>query len=151
VGAAAYAGGGVALLVALVLYGTTFYSSYAAAWGYSDYPYAAITNLIPAGSCVVYNQVSYGMFSDRLQTNETTCPDVVDPTGMWMACGYQLVPAPPRCVATWKSYFELAQYVVLSLPNTPGVAWNPSLMAWFKSNYFQIFGEPYIYIYKRDS
>jgi hypothetical protein len=152
IGSGAYAIGGVALLVALVIEGTQFYTSYAAAWGYSDYPYSAITNLIPAGSCVVYNQVSYGMFSNRLQSSTPNCPDVVDPTGMWMACGYQLLtPPPPRCVARWKSYFETAQYVVLSLPHTPGVAWNPSLTAWFKSDYYLLFGQPYIYIYARNS
>lgn len=151
IGAWAYAAGAVALLVALVLEGTQFYTSYAAAWGYSDYPYSAITNLVPAGSCVVYNQVSYGMFTNRLQSSTPDCPDVVDPTGLWMACGYQLVAPPPRCVATWKSYFEAAQYVVLSLPYTPGVAWDPSLRAWFRSNYYLLFGQPYIYIYARNS
>jgi hypothetical protein len=151
IGSVTFAVGGVVLLVALVLEGTQFYTSYAAAWGYSDYPYSAITNLIPAGSCVVYNQVSYGMFTNRLTSNSSNCPDVVDPTGMWMACGYQLVPPPPRCVARWKSYFEAAQYVVLSLPYTPGVAWNPSLRAWFRSNYYLLFGQPYIYIYARSS
>jgi hypothetical protein len=54
-------------------------------------------------------------------------------------------------VAAWKSDFEAAQYVVLSLPDTPGVAWDPSLMAWFRTNYFQVFGQPYIYIYERKS
>jgi len=86
-----------------------------------------------------------------LQTSDPTCPDVVDPTGIWMSCGYQLVAPPPRCVAAWKSDFEAAQYVVLSLPDTPGVAWDPSLMAWFRTNYFQVFGQPYIYIYERKS
>jgi hypothetical protein len=151
VGAGACALAGGALLVALIIEGTTFYTSYAYAWGYSDYPYSAITNLVPPGSCVVYNQVSYGMFTNRLETSDPTCPDVVDPTGMWMACGYQLVAPPPRCVAAWKSDFEAAQYVVLSLPDTPGVAWDPSLMAWFRTNYFQVFGQPYIYIYERKS
>jgi hypothetical protein len=151
-GSGVYLIGAIALTVALVFEGTQFYSSYAYAWGYSNYPYSAITNLIPADSCVVYNQVSYGMFTDRLQTSDPGCPDVVDPTGMWMACGYQLLSSPPpRCVAKWKSFFEAAQYVVLSLPDTPGVAWDPSLMAWFKSNYVLIYGEPYIYIYAKKS
>ncbi len=143
--------GGAALVVALVIYGTSFYSSYAQAYGYYDYPFSAITTLIPAGSCVVTDQTSYVVFANRLQSSNPNCSDQVDPSGMWMAWGYQLIPPAATFVAEWKSYFETAQYVVLGPTDASNIPWSPSLTAWFKSNYYLIFGRPYVYIYAKDS
>ncbi len=142
---------GVALVVALIIEGTSFYSSYAYAYGYYDYPFSAITTLIPAGSCVVTDQTSYLVFSNRLRSSNSNCPDVVDPSGLWMAWGYQLIPAAPAFVAEWISYFESAQYVVLGPSNASNIPWTPSLLAWFKSNYYLIFGQPYVYVYAKDA
>jgi hypothetical protein len=142
---------GTVLVVALVVEGTSFYSSYAYAYGYDGYPFSAITDLIPAGACVVYNQVSYGAFSNRLSTTDPNCPVDVDLDGMWMAYGYQLIPPAPTFSAEWKSYFETAQYVVLSTPYASDIPWTPSLTTWFKKNYYLVFGQPYVYIYAKVS
>jgi alpha-1,2-mannosyltransferase len=79
-----------ALVVALIAEGTSFYSNYTRTYGYYNDPFYAITNLIPAGSCVVYDQVSYGVFANRLDTSDPNCPSVVDPDAVAMAQGYQL-------------------------------------------------------------
>lgn len=150
-GAALIALGGVALVVALVVENVTFYSSYAQAYGYYNYPFSAITTLIPAGSCVVSDQVSYLVTSNRLQSSNPNCSDQVDPNGMWMAWGYQLIAPSSTFVAEWQSYFETAQYVVLGPAEGSNIPWSPSLTAWFKSNYYLIFGQPYVYIYAKDS
>ncbi len=142
-----YALVGVALCVTLIIEGTSFYSSYTHESGYDGYPFSAITNLVPAGSCVVYDQVSNGVFANRLQTNDPNCPSVVDPDAIWMARGYQLIAPAPALVAEWQSYLEAAQYVVLSAPYAPGIAWNLGLKAWFNRNYYQIFGQSNLYIY----
>jgi hypothetical protein len=142
---------GMALVVALVIEGTSFYSSFTYDYGYYGYPFSAITNLIPAGSCVVSDQVSYLVFSNRLQSSNSNCPEVVDPSGMWMAWGYQLIPPAPTFVAEWKSYFESAQFVVLGPPDASNIPWSSSLTAWFKSNFYLVFGHPSVYIYAKDS
>ncbi len=143
--------GGAVLIVALVNFGTSFYSSYASEYGYAGYPFSAITNLIPAGSCVVYTEVVYGVFSNRLESSDPSCPDIVDPNGMWMAWGYGLIAPATTFVAEWKSYFESAQYVVMIKPYESVIAWSPSLVAWFRSNYFLLFGQSYVLIYAKDS
>ena len=72
-------------IFALVLYITSFYTAYA--WGLGLYgpEFAAITNRIPAGSCVVYSEVSYGIEANRWTSSDPNCPTLVDPLGMWMA------------------------------------------------------------------
>jgi hypothetical protein len=136
------------LIFALVLYVTTFYTNYAWANGYWARNFDGITRLIPRGSCVVYDQASYGVYANRLISSKPGCPSVVDPSGMWMAWGYQLI-APARAfTAEWKSYFETAQYVVLSHPGAAGIPWNKNLSDWFNKNYQLISSSSYVHIYK---
>ena len=45
------------------------------------------------------------------------------PYGMWMKWGYQLEPPTQAFANQWKSYFEDAQYVVLSSPNDTNIPW----------------------------
>ncbi len=142
--------GGAALVVALIIEGTSFYSSFTPAYG-ETYPYSAITNLIPAGSCVVYSQVSYGVFANRLDSTDPYCPEVVDPNGMWLAWGYGLIAAAPNFTAEWQSYFESAQYVVMTQPYATVIPWSTSFETWFQSNYYLLFGQSYVYIYAKNS
>lgn len=142
--------GGAALVVALLSYGTSFYSSFTPVYG-ETYPYSAITNLIPAGSCVLYSQVSYGVFSDRLASDDSSCPNVVDPNGMWLAWGDGLIAAAPNFTAEWKSYFESSQYVVMTVPYAQVIPWDQSLTSWFASNYYLLYGQSYVYIYAKDA
>jgi hypothetical protein len=139
------------LVVALVLYVTTFYTNFVWYYGYWGPRFDAITKLIPRGSCVVYDQVSYGVYANRLQSSDPHCPSVVDSSGMWMAWGYQLIPPAPAFTAEWKGYFEAAQYVVLSKPHASGVPWDKSLTRWFHHHYRLLSGEAYVWIYKKVS
>jgi hypothetical protein len=140
-----------ALVVALIAEGTSFYSNYTRTYGYYNDPFYAITNLIPAGSCVVYDQVSYGVFANRLDTSDPNCPSVVDPDAVAMAQGYQLSTPAPAFVDEWQSYFEAAQYVVLSAPPASGIPWDQSLETWFNSHYYLVFGTSNVYIYENRS
>ena len=92
------------------------------------YPYSAITNLIPAGSCVLYSQVSYGVFSDRRASDDSSCPNVVDPNGMWLAWGDGLIASR----AQLHGGVELAlrvihMYVVMTVPYAQVIPWDQSL------------------------
>jgi hypothetical protein len=138
----------VGLTFSLVLYVTTFYTNYAWANGYWSRNFNAITRVIPRGSCVVYDQVSYGVYANRLQSSKPGCPSVVDPSGMWMAWGYQLIPPARAFTSEWKSFFEAAQYVVLSHPGAPGIPWDKNLSHWFTKNYQLVSSSSYVHIYK---
>ena len=142
--------GGALIIFALVLYVTSFYSAYA--WGLGLYApeFAAITNRIPAGSCVVYSEVSYGIEANRWISSDPKCPTVVDPLGMWMAWGYQTKPATAAFAQTWKSYLARAQYVVLSEPVDPLIGWNADLVTWFSENFRLTYHHNYVFIYRAD-
>jgi len=77
--------GGALIIFALVLYLTSFYSSYTWGLGLNSPEFNAITHRIPAGACVVYSEVSYGIEANRWTSSDPHCPTQVDPLGMWMA------------------------------------------------------------------
>jgi hypothetical protein len=143
--------GAGALVVAMAWYATTSYSNFAATSGVSDADLTAINNLIPENSCVVYDFVYYGIITNRMQSDQTNCPSVVDPYGMWQKWGDQLVAPSPVFVAEWKTYFEQGQYVVLDSPQTTFVPWNNSLHTWFNRSYYLIYSNAYIFIYARNA
>lgn len=147
--AAAGAAAGAVLVVALVLYATTFYTNYAWGAGYWGPRLDVIDKVVPRGSCVVYDQVSYGVFANRLQSSDPRCPSVVDPLGMWFAWGYGLVAPPAAFSAEWKSYFEAAQYAVLSQPYPSSIPWDAGLKKWFARHYRFVASDAYVLVYKR--
>jgi hypothetical protein len=140
---------GAVFVFAMVLYTTSYYSAYA--WANGVYgPYLSeVATYVPTGSCVVYAQVSYGVYANRFYTKDPNCPVVVDPYGMWMKWGYQLEPPTQAFANQWKSYFEDAQYVVLSSPNDTNIPWTKNLHAYFDDHFHQVVGKNYVYIYRR--
>jgi hypothetical protein len=142
---------GIVLIFALTLYVTTFYRNFAWFWGIYGPNISAVNKVIPAGACVVYDYVIYGVYANRLQSNDPGCPNVVDPYGMWQSRGDHLIAPAPAFVAQWKTYFEVAQYVVLHSPESSYVPWNPSLTEWFANNYHLVYNKDYVYIYGNDS
>lgn len=143
--------GGALIIFALVLYVTSFYSTYAFGLGLNGPEFAAITNRIPAGSCVVYSEVSYGIETNRWVSRDPKCPTLVDPLGMWMAWGYQTRPAAPAFAQQWKSYFERARYVVLSAPGDALVGWDANVETWFSEHFHLMYHHDYVYIYRADA
>jgi hypothetical protein len=140
---------GLVFVTAMVLYVSSFYSVYS--WANGVYgPYLSeVATYVPAGSCVVYAEPSYGVYSNRFFTRDAECPVIVDPFGMWMKWGYQLEPPTPTFVNQWHSYFEKAQYVVLDSPNDTNVPWTAGLHSYFKYHFHLITGKNYTFIYGR--
>jgi hypothetical protein len=146
------------LIVALVLYSTTFYSK-AARFGIDQATISPIAAYVPKGSCVLYTEVAFGVVANRLQASNPDCPSVVDPGGLWLAWGYQLVPPALAFVAQWKTYFEHARYVVSLDPmsgpkstyldtwRTSVIPWDGALLTWFANHYSLIYGRGGLYIY----
>jgi hypothetical protein len=148
------------LIVALVLYSTTFYS-FAARFGISSRVISPITRYVPAGSCVLYTEVAFGVFTNRLQASQPNCPSVVDPGGLWLKWGDHLVPPAPAFVLEWKSFFVDAQYVVsqdaligrqseyVNTWRSSVIPWDRGLTRWFKNHYSLVFGHSGLYIYAK--
>jgi glycosyl transferase family 87 len=142
---------GALVIVAFTLYTTTFYTNFVWFWGINSPNITPVNRLIPAGSCVVYSWAIYGVDSNRLLSNNSNCPSVVDANGMWMEWGYRSILPSSTFVAEWKGYFESAQYVVLNSPHTNAVPWNRNLTGWFNSHFHLIYGEHGVFIYVNDA
>jgi len=146
-----FAGIGALLVFALVLSVTTFYTNYAWFYGIYGPKVAAVDRVIPPGKCVVYDYAIFGVYANRITSDDQSCPSVVDPYGMWLDFGDHVIPPPAKFVAEWKGYFRNAQYVVLNNPNTTYIPWNNKLRKWFDANYHLLYGKDYIFIYAKDS
>jgi len=110
---------------------------------------SVITRLVPPGACVVYNEVSLGIYSNRMIASSPNCPDVVDPYGMYMAWGYGVTVPPEAFSLEWKRYFEQAQYVVFSHANGPYIPWGTSLLPWFHRHFRLLYAGRFFYLYVR--
>jgi len=142
---------GAVFVFAMILYVSSFYSVYAWANGVYGPWLSEVATYVPLGSCVVYAEVSYGVYANRFFTNDPKCPIVVDPYGMWMKWGYQLTSPTATFVDEWHTYFEKAQYVVLSLPDDSNVPWTKDLRTYFEDHYHRVYGKNYVYIFRRET
>jgi hypothetical protein len=154
---------GAVLIVAMVLFVTTFYSVDERIYATSTATIAEVTTHIPKGSCVVYSEVGVGVLANRLTSRSSHCPDVVDPFGMSMAWGYELTAPVANFVSQWKTVFEDAKYVVgenslVDFHSTTAanayrslIPWNPSLTTWFSTNYHLVYRQFALYIYEKNS
>jgi len=141
---------GLILVAGMVLYVTTFLTNYAWFYGYYGPWIAVISRVVPENSCVLYNEVSFGIYSNRFITSDSKCPNVVDVYGQWLANGYQLV-APNRTFThQWQSYFSRAQYVVFNAPRPSDVPWDHELVTWFSHHFQRIYDRYYIVVYRAD-
>jgi hypothetical protein len=116
-------------------------------------PAAAVDARVPAGSCVILDEVTAAIVADRFVPGGQGCPTMVDPFGTELALdpsayshryGYS-----PAYVAEWIGWLERADYVVLAYPRTDVLPWTPALVAWFASDYRLVHARRYTYIYRR--
>ncbi len=153
----------VLMIVALLLYATTFYSLNASLRGLPASAVSPITKLIPKGDCVLYIVAGDGVLANRLASSDPDCPNVIDPFGMWFSWGYEVRRPPTAFVNEWKTYLERSQYLVAQVslarsrkfgPTTwhhSLMPWSKSLESWFALHYVLLSGTNNVYIYKRIS
>ena len=97
---------------------------------------------IPAGSCVVTDEVSLTLAANRFST-QPGCPDVLDSlattlvedNGVSVQGGAK---ASARAVAAWTWIFGHAQYVWLSPDSDRRIPWTRGLEQWFARHYKRI-------------
>jgi alpha-1,2-mannosyltransferase len=99
--------------------------------------------LIPPGSCLLADEVSFAVMTNRLVSDVPGCSLLLDSTGTNYAYSHGRDPETgaarfPRVDAVWTYAFDHAQYVWLSGLNSHRVAWTPQLRAYFQSHFTQI-------------
>jgi hypothetical protein len=117
------------------------------------YPDQAV---IPAGACVVTDQVSMTIAANRFITTRAGCPSVLDSLGETLVLsngvsdqgGAQDL---PRVVDAWESILGKADYVWLSPNNWRRIPWASGLQAWFNANFTRVYVHGgYGEVYRRD-
>jgi alpha-1,2-mannosyltransferase len=137
-GAAALAGLAI-LVLAVVQFG----------WETNNYPHlrtsvtASAQRLIPPGACLLADEVSFAVMTNRLVSDVPGCSLLLDPTGTNYALSNGRIPETgaarfPRVNAVWTYAFDHAQYVWLSRLNNHRVAWTPQLRSYFDSHFTRI-------------
>jgi alpha-1,2-mannosyltransferase len=102
---------------------------------------ATLDRLIPPGSCVVTNDVSFTIAANRFVSNVAGCPSVVDSYGTFLAMtDGRTGAAKPwviRSVAmAWQTWFARADYVWLVSGDLKGeIPWTHPLYSYFVSHF----------------
>ena len=99
--------------------------------------------LIPPGSCLLADEVSFAVMANRLVSDVPGCSLLLDATGTNYAYSHGRDPETgaaryARVDAVWTYAFDHAQYVWLSGLNNHRVAWTPQLRTYFQSHFTQI-------------
>jgi hypothetical protein len=112
--------------------------------------------LIPPGSCLLADEVSFAVMANRLVSDVPGCSLLLDATGTNYAYSRGRDPETgaaryARVNAVWTYAFDHAQYVWLSGLNNHRVAWTPQLRAYFQSHFTQILSAGHAgALYRRD-
>jgi hypothetical protein len=104
------------------------------------YPDEAV---IPAGTCLVTDQVSMALAANRFTQTPSGCPVIMDSLaetlvlsdGVSVQGGAQSL---THVVSSWQSIFSKADYVWLSPNNTRRIPWTHGLTSWFDAHFVKI-------------
>ncbi|MGD0554316.1 MAG: hypothetical protein ABSA93_04970 [Streptosporangiaceae bacterium] len=109
---------------------------------------APISAYIPAGACVVTDEVSLTISSDRFTSSKPGCPDVIDSlaTTLVLSGGVSNQGGAmemPKVIQGWKNILSKADYVWVSTNSDKRIPWtqepNPSpLWIWFTNNFIPV-------------
>jgi hypothetical protein len=118
----------------------------------------AVAGIIPAGACLVTDQISFAIAADRFPSSGSGsgCPDVIDSLAVTLVLGDgATVQADagkmPQLIAGWQSIFGRAHYVWLSSGFQQRIPWTPDLRAWFVARFrlvrtFRDYGDSRLYV-----
>ena len=101
---------------------------------------ANVSALVPAGSCLVADQVSFAIAADRFAAPSPGCPDLVDSLAVTLALSGGVSPQggaghSAKVVAGWEAIFGQARYVWLSGGAPARIPWTPALQSWFSAHF----------------
>ena len=105
---------------------------------------AAVRRIVPPGACVLTDQVSYTIAADRFYSTTPGCSLLVDSIGTDYALGHGRDASSgaaryPAVDAAWRTAFDHAQYVWLSVKYNPRrIAWTPALRSYFHQHFHRV-------------
>jgi hypothetical protein len=104
---------------------------------------ARAQRLIPPGVCLLADEMSFAVMTNRLTSDLPGCSPLLDATGTNYALSHGRDPETgaaryPALDAVWNYAFDHAQYVWLSGLNQHRVAWTPGLRSYFHSHFTRI-------------
>jgi hypothetical protein len=99
-----------------------------------------VSTLVPAGSCLVADQVSFAIAANRFAAPSPDCSDLIDSLAATLALSGGVSPQggaghAPKVVAGWEAIFGQARYVWLSGGAPARIPWTPALQSWFASHF----------------
>jgi alpha-1,2-mannosyltransferase len=116
---------------------------------------ASVAALVPKGSCLVADQVSFAIAANRLAAPSPGCPDVLDSLAVTLSLSGGVSPQggagqAPKVVDGWEAIFGKAQYVWLQGGFSARIPWTPALTSWFAAHFrliasFPGYGESKLY------
>lgn len=100
----------------------------------------SVASLIPAGACVVTDQVSLTIAADRFSSARPGCPDVIDSLATTLSAGDGASPQGgaalrPQVISAWEAVLSRADYVWLTSGFDYRIPWPDSLRTWFASRF----------------
>ena len=104
---------------------------------------ARAQRLIPPGACLLADEMSFAVMTNRLTSDVPGCSPLLDATGTNYALSHGRDPETgaaryPKLNAVWTYAFDHAQYVWLSGLNKHRVAWTPQLTSYFDTHFTRI-------------
>jgi len=104
---------------------------------------ANISALVPAGSCLVADQISFAIAANRFTAPSANCPDVVDSLATTLALSGGVSPQggagqAADVVAGWEAIYSKAQYAWVSAGATSRIPWTGDFTAWFASHFHPV-------------
>ena len=114
----------------------------------------AIAATIPKGACAITTEPVLLVTANRWTADDDDCPEFVDPFGLWLTQGARLPPhlrptATPAFTATWRDWFERAEFVVLAVQVSNYVPWTNELLRWFNDNYRLVSAQEHAFVYRQ--
>jgi hypothetical protein len=99
--------------------------------------------LIPPGACLLADEMSFAVMTNRLTSDVPGCSLLLDATGTNYALSHGRDPETgaaryANLDAVWTYAFHHAQYVWLTGLNKHRVAWTPQLTSYFKAHFVRI-------------
>jgi alpha-1,2-mannosyltransferase len=99
--------------------------------------------LIPPGACLLADEMSFAVMTNRLTSDVPGCSLLLDATGTNYALSHGRDPETgaaryANLDAVWTYAFDHAQYVWLTGLNKHRVAWTPQLTSYFNSHFVRI-------------
>jgi alpha-1,2-mannosyltransferase len=140
----------VIFVTSMIIWDASFYRDVAAQEVSNSATLSEIPRYIPAGSCVIYDDVGYGVVENRLLSSDPKCPIMIDPIGIRLGRGNETTRPTSAFIAQWKSYFEEAQFVVRDGPAFSTIPVDHALRSWFTTHYRLLYNGDFLQIYEHD-